>query len=155
MYHIQLRSGYIGSLMRFAPYNDGDQTDTAEALNQVYKEDLPTSRSLDKNRTILVVFTDGRSNAPNQTIIAANKLKTKATIFSVGIGKLEKRELNAIASKGKYLKITKFEEIKDLIQNIMNDESVCGTYDCQQIFRTANPTTMKTKGCSRVTGQSE
>ena len=123
-------------------------------MHKVYSEDLPTSRELGPNRTIVLVFTDGRSDEPNDTIIAANQLKSKATVFSIGIGSLEKNELNAIASGGKYLKITKYEEIKDLMQSIMNDEAVCGEYDCEKIIRTANPLSMRTRGCSKVTGKS-
>jgi len=46
---------YIASVMTLAPYYDGDMTDTAAALTKVYQDDLPTSRGLNKNRTIVLV----------------------------------------------------------------------------------------------------
>ena len=144
---------YLSDIMRNAAYRSGG-TDTAGGLNQVVNVDLPTSRQLQIGRTIVVVFTDGASNDPADTIVAADKLKNKATVFSVGIGSnLNLEELKAISSSGDVLELKNFDEIDTFVQSIMGSETVCGEYDCANTFRIANPSTMGPKGCSKLTGQ--
>jgi len=146
---------YIANIMRNADYNSGG-TDTANGLNQIYNTDLNTSRHLEINKTIVFVFTDGYSNNEAETIAAAKQLQKKATLFSVAIGdSVNTDELDAIATKGKVMKIDKVEDIKPLMNGIMSDNAVCGEYECTNIFRggNANPMMMRTKGCSKKTGE--
>ena len=41
-----------------------------------------------KGRTIVLVFTDGRSDDYAKTLKAAKQLKKKATVFTIGIGSI-------------------------------------------------------------------
>ena len=144
---------YISDIMRNAVYISGG-TDTAKGLNQIVDVDLPTSRQLEIGRTIVVVFTDGRSQNTADTILAAERLKNKATVFSIGIGSnLNLEELKAISSSGEVLELNGFDEIDTFVQSIMGSEDVCGEYDCANTFRVANSSTMGPKGCSKLTGE--
>ena len=146
---------FVADTMRSISYTSGG-TDTAGALKHVRETDLATSRDLGQNKTIVCVFTDGASNVnPTATITTANELKEHATIYSVGIGvTLNEQELVAIASDpSKSYQLSNFAMIRPLMQSIMNDESVCGSFDCRNIFRSAKLEEMGTNGASQLTGE--
>ena len=94
--------------MRTAGYTSGG-TNTAGAITAIYTTDLPTSRNLPIEKTIVFVFTDGRSNSPSATTLAAAELQKNATVFSFAIGtNINADELNAIATSGQYTQIKDF-----------------------------------------------
>jgi len=43
--------------------------------------------------------------------------------------------------------------IKPLMNSILSDDSVCGEFDCRNIFRSAKLETMGTSGASEETGR--
>ena len=88
-------SEFVSLVIKEQSYYGGG-TDTAQALTEVYESDLPTSRLLGTNQTIVLLFTDGKSNDYDETVSAADTLKNVSTIFTIGIGyKLNITELNA------------------------------------------------------------
>ena len=64
-------------VMKSEPYHAGG-TNTATALDQVYKSDLPTSRRKPKDQTFVVIFTDGASG--NNAATVQDKIINEARI---------------------------------------------------------------------------
>ena len=89
-------SEYVAQLIRDQAYVRG-YTNTAEALTEIYQSDLPTSRMLGKDQTIVLLFTDGKSDDYFKTVSAAETLEQDATIFAIGIGEdINSTELNKV-----------------------------------------------------------
>ena len=114
---------------------------------------------------MVFVFTDGMSNyasdhplfgnlAADETIEEARRLHEYATVFSIGIGQgTSNDELESIATDtNKALTLTDFSKVKPLMQSIINNDAVCGKFDCTNIFRTTNLDEMETRGASQVSG---
>lgn len=97
----------------------GGGTNTHAALNRVGDELKKEKGSREGRAKIVVVLTDGRSNHPALTAIAAARLHKKdVTIFAVGIGsKIDFEELRTMASDPYCLHATllkDFEEVDSL-----------------------------------------
>lgn len=110
-----------------------------------------------KNGVNVLVFTDGESMDKASTRSEAKELQKYATVFSIHIGEyyaVQEQELKAISSDGTYRLLTE-NDIEDVRNEILSDDRVCGGYDCKNIFRSANPATLRTKGCSKATGQGQ
>ena len=143
---------YAADQIRNAQYTKG-MTFTGLALQEARVKDLPNSRNLGPDQTIVFVFTDGASNVRRyMTLEEAEKLKQVATVYSVGIGPtLNNEELIAIATDtSRKYNIDEYDEIDDLMRSMMN--SVCGEFDCRNILRMADPFKMTTKGTSQLSG---
>ena len=143
---------YVADQIRNAEYLKG-LTFTGLALQKAREEDLPTSRNLGENQTIVFVFTDGASNIRTYTTVEeANKLKKVATVYSVGIGPLlDNTELAAIATDtSRKYNIDNYDELDALMRTMLT--SVCGDYDCMNILRPVDVFKMATKGTSQISG---
>jgi len=117
---------------------------------------IAQTSNLLKTGVIVLVFTDGQSNDKTKTASEAKQLHTPATVYSFAIGSnYNKAELQAISSDGDYSELKDFKAIEDIKNEILSKKEVCGEYDCKNIFRRANPATLRTKGCSKVTGQGQ
>lgn len=119
-FSIQWLINKIGSI----PHMRGG-TDTAKALLEAKTICDNTCRSFEEGvARSVVVFTDGQSNVPSQTIIQAENLRstTQANIFAVGIGGYNRGELNAIASDPAYvLTMANYQQLTELINKITNE----------------------------------
>ena len=92
--------------------------------------------SRDKDHTYVAVFTDGQSNSYSDTVAAANRLKNKATIISIGIGSGAKAdELNAISTDGTHYLLDDFDEIEALVGEILQE--TCSDFQCDDLFQIA------------------
>ncbi|XP_071081370.1 collagen alpha-6(VI) chain-like [Haliotis cracherodii] len=82
------------------------ETYTGDALNYVDRNSFSQANGGRNNvDKIVIVLTDGESNHPNETAVAAKKLHDRRiTVVAVGIGSaVNQDELNAIASNSKYV----------------------------------------------------
>ena len=70
----------------------------------------------------MAVFTDGGSNSFSATKSAADSLKKKAVIISVGIGTgINEAELNEISTDGTYSGLDDYDEIEALVGEILQE----------------------------------
>ena len=70
----------------------------------------------------MAVFTDGGSNSFSATVNAADNLKKKAVIISVGIGSgINTDELDAISTDGKHSGLDDYDEIEALVNEILQE----------------------------------
>lgn len=102
-------------------------TDTAGALERVREEDIDNSRN---RTTYVMVFTDGASNDPNNTIYQAELLHPLVDeVFAFGIGDwINDDELQAIASKPSNVKyMENFENYFDYISQFIILQGGCKT----------------------------
>ena len=100
------------------PYINGG-TKTADALylliSQGFAGARPKSQGVPR---VAIVVTDGKSNEPDQTVIAAAALRQVPSImtYAVGIGGADKTELNTIASTRNNHKLVRYISSFDLVE---------------------------------------
>ena len=100
------------------PYIGGG-TKTADALylliNQGFAGARPKSQGVPR---VAMVVTDGKSNDPDQTVIAAAALRQVPSImtYAVGIGGADRTELNTIASTRNNHKLVRYISSFDLVE---------------------------------------
>ena len=119
----------LSSAVNSIPYI-GSGTDTADALiNQGFVGARPKIQGVPR---IAIVVTDGQSNQPPLTVIAAKALRNVSSIttYAVGIGNVDKTELKVIASNENLVRhISSFDlvELERLQQDLQN-QACTGEY---------------------------
>jgi len=121
---------------------DGTQTDLG--INEAVK--MLTSGNSDEQRVnVLTVFTDGQSNDPELTMIAANKAQAAGiTTFSIGIGSgINQEELLVIAANrtDHVVSVNSFETLVELVYGL-NSEA-CAIPQKPKLNDTITDTVMK------------
>ena len=119
---------YVADVFTNLAYYSGG-TDTAGALERVRTEDLIKTRN---ETTYVMVFTDGESNEPTDTVYQAELLHDDPLVdevfaFGIGTGIVEV-ELEAIASKQTHMDIMEnFQSYKDYISQFILKHGGCNT----------------------------
>ncbi|XP_053455777.1 collagen alpha-5(VI) chain [Nycticebus coucang] len=135
------RSAIIENLRRHRDV--GGKTFTAKALEHahiLFREEHG-SRIKQNVKQMLIVITDGESHDRNLLNDAALKLRNKGiTIFAVGVGEANQRELEAIAgNKDSTIHVDNFDKLKDVYMPIqesmcINAQEVCNLQEADVIF---------------------
>ena len=85
------------------PYESGLSTETGEAIDWFLANQLPQARP--DVRHVLIVLTDGNSQQPEITKVAARRAADRGLdVFAIGVGhKVSEQELHNIASDGRHV----------------------------------------------------
>ncbi|XP_046571860.1 collagen alpha-1(XII) chain-like [Haliotis rubra] len=111
------------------------ETYTGDALNYVDRNSFNRQNGgRDNVDKIVIVLTDGESNFPNETVVAAKKLHDRRiTVAAVGIGsEVNRDELNAIASNSKHVfLVPNFDALQSIHQQLT--DTTCKLCDSSPI----------------------
>ena len=114
-------------------YNGGT-TNTADGITTCMQQFNTAARPKSSGiPRIAIVVTDGQSDSPPDTIAAAQSLHSANILsYGVGIGSVNMKELDAIASDpaSQYVRIISTFNIKELqaLQETLNNEACTGEY---------------------------
>ena len=131
----------LTSAISCIPYIGGG-TNTAAALYLLVNEGFAEARpKIEGVPRIAIVVTDGQSNEPSRTVVAAEVLRQvpSITTYAVGIGNANSQELNTIASKRnganlmRYISSFNLTELEQL-QEDLNDQACTGTWHNDYLF---------------------
>lgn len=107
---------------KYKKEHTGGGTRTDRALKFLHNKIFTKSYGDRKDSpNIAIILTDGRSNKPALTVVAAKLLKKKAHVIAVGIGNtISKKELNIIASDKNSVIEAQFEKLGNIIKPLIN-----------------------------------
>ena len=143
---------YVGDIFINYPYNSGG-TDTAQALEKVRTEDIPTARKENYIAKYVMVFTDGKSGDKSATIAQAKLLHGVSNrTYALGIGSgVDYEELKEIASNDSYVgDMTTFSQLQAFSRKFVREQKGCATL-FKQAHRSVNLDTMTHYGMSYQT----
>ncbi|KAJ8307442.1 hypothetical protein KUTeg_015526 [Tegillarca granosa] len=103
-------------------YRNGGSTDTASALELVYQQIFTLSKGGRQDTpNIVIVITDGRSSSRSNTLAAASRLHSIASVIAVGVGSgTDSVELAGIASDAVYnFHVDNFEAFNGIFGGIL------------------------------------
>ena len=126
VYSPQKYSDYVGDIFINQSYISGG-TKTAKALDMVRVEDMPMAR---EGLKYVALFTDGQSNEPTETEIAAKSLHQVADrTYALGIGTgINMTELGLIASNANFVgDMTSFSQLTAFIRVFVLIQDGCYT----------------------------
>ena len=150
IYAPQKYSDYVGDIFINQPYISGG-TKTAKALDMVRTEDMPMTRG---GLKYVALFTDGQSNEPEETAIAAESLHQVADrTYALGIGTgINMTELGLIASDAAFVgDMTSFSQLTAFIRVFVLIQDGCYTTS-KQAHRAIDLKHMKHYGMSWQSG---
>lgn len=122
--------GTLSSAVNRIPYIGGG-TNTADALYLLISQGFAGARpKIQGVPRIAIVVTDGKSNQPQLTVIAAEALRNVSSIttYAVGIGNANQDELKAIASGENFVRYINSFDISELerLQEDLKEQACTG-----------------------------